>query len=101
MNGIKMSGIIRRFDDLGRIVVPREIRKLLQLHEGDAMEISVAGSTVRAVSCGFLQELPACLCHMRHRACACFQDHNHPERTHAVAVRKGPYPDAGAIPLQP
>ena len=46
MNGIKMSGIIRRFDDLGRIVVPREIRKLLQLHEGDAMEISVAGSSI-------------------------------------------------------
>ncbi|MCM1188549.1 MAG: AbrB/MazE/SpoVT family DNA-binding domain-containing protein [bacterium] len=47
MNEIKMSGIIRRFDDLGRIVVPREIRRLLQLHEGDAMEISVAGNSIR------------------------------------------------------
>lgn len=45
--GKKMSGIIRRFDDLGRIVVPREIRRLLQLHEGDAMEISVAGNSIR------------------------------------------------------
>ena len=47
MNETKMSGIIRRFDDLGRIVVPREIRKLLQLHEGDAMEVSVAGNSIR------------------------------------------------------
>ena len=48
MNEVKkMSGIIRRFDDLGRIVVPREIRRLLHLHEGDAMEISVAGNSIR------------------------------------------------------
>ncbi len=47
MNETQRSGIIRRFDDLGRIVVPREIRKLLQLHEGDAMEISVAGNSIR------------------------------------------------------
>ena len=47
MNETKMSGIIRRFDDLGRIVVPREIRKLLRLHEGDAMEVSVAGNSIR------------------------------------------------------
>ena len=47
MNETKTSGIIRRFDDLGRIVVPREIRRLLQLNEGDAMEISVAGNSIR------------------------------------------------------
>ncbi len=47
MNETQRSGIIRRFDDLGRIVVPREIRKLLQLHEGDAMEVSVAGNSIR------------------------------------------------------
>lgn len=46
MNETKMSGIIRRFDDLGRIVVPREIRRLLQLREGDAMEISVAENSI-------------------------------------------------------
>ena len=47
MNETQRPGIIRRFDDLGRIVVPREIRKLLQLHEGDAMEVSVAGNSIR------------------------------------------------------
>lgn len=46
MKETKMSGIIRRMDDLGRIVVPREIRKLLNLHEGDALEISVAGNSI-------------------------------------------------------
>lgn len=46
MKEIKMSGLIRKLDDLGRIVMPREIRKLLQLHEGDAMEISVIGNSI-------------------------------------------------------
>lgn len=32
-------GIIRRIDDLGRIVIPREIRKQIQVMEGDPMEI--------------------------------------------------------------
>lgn len=46
MKEIKTSGIIRRLDDLGRIVVPREIRRLLHLHEGDVMEISVTGNSI-------------------------------------------------------
>lgn len=46
MKETAISGIIRRFDDLGRIVVPREIRRLLQLREGDAMEISVAENSI-------------------------------------------------------
>ena len=48
MKETAISGIIRRFDDLGRIVVPREIRRLLQLREGDAMEISVAENSIHA-----------------------------------------------------
>jgi transcriptional pleiotropic regulator of transition state genes len=32
-------GIIRHFDDLGRIVIPREIRKSLSIKEGGAAEI--------------------------------------------------------------
>lgn len=47
MSETKRSGIIRKFDALGRVVVPHEIRKLLHLHEGDAMEISVAGNGIR------------------------------------------------------
>lgn len=32
-------GIIRRLDDLGRVVLPKEIRKQLKFNEGDQMEI--------------------------------------------------------------
>lgn len=32
-------GIIRRFDDLGRICIPKEIRKTLSINDGDAVEI--------------------------------------------------------------
>ena len=35
----KSTGIIRRIDDLGRIVIPKEIRRSLRLREGDPMEI--------------------------------------------------------------
>mgnify|MGYP000229266106 CR=1 FL=1 len=39
---MKSTGMTRRLDDLGRIVIPREIRSTLQLHEGDPMEILIS-----------------------------------------------------------
>lgn len=36
---MKATGIIRRIDDLGRIVIPKEIRRSMGIREGDAMEI--------------------------------------------------------------
>ena len=36
---MKATGIVRRFDELGRIVIPKEIRRNCHLREGDAMEI--------------------------------------------------------------
>ena len=38
------TGIIRRIDELGRVVVPKEIRKKLKIHEGDPLEIYTDGS---------------------------------------------------------
>jgi AbrB family looped-hinge helix DNA binding protein len=34
------TGIVRRIDDLGRVVIPKEIRRKLNIHEGDPLEIS-------------------------------------------------------------
>ncbi len=36
---MKATGIVRRFDDLGRIVIPKEIRQRFNLKEGAPMEI--------------------------------------------------------------
>lgn len=35
------TGIIRRIDDLGRIIIPKEIRRILHLKEGDPLEIGI------------------------------------------------------------
>lgn len=36
---LKATGIVRRIDDLGRVVIPKEIRKTLHIREGDPLEI--------------------------------------------------------------
>ena len=36
---MKATGIVRRIDDLGRIVIPKEIRRTLRIRETDPMEI--------------------------------------------------------------
>lgn len=43
---MKATGIIRRVDDLGRIVIPREIRKNLGIREGDPLELYVEKDTI-------------------------------------------------------
>ena len=36
---MKATGIVRRIDELGRIVIPKEIRRTLRIREGDPLEI--------------------------------------------------------------
>lgn len=36
---MKATGVVRRIDDLGRVVIPKEIRKTLRIKEGDPLEI--------------------------------------------------------------
>lgn len=43
---MKATGVIRRIDDLGRVVIPKEIRKNLRIKEGDNLEIFVQNEEV-------------------------------------------------------
>ena len=36
---MKATGVVRRIDDLGRVVIPKEIRKTIRINEGDPLEI--------------------------------------------------------------
>ena len=41
---MKSTGLIRRIDDLGRVVIPKEIRRQNHIHEGDPLEIYLDGN---------------------------------------------------------
>lgn len=41
---MKATGIVRRIDDLGRVVIPKEIRRVLRIREGDPLEIYTSNS---------------------------------------------------------
>ena len=43
---MKATGIVRRIDDLGRVVIPKEIRRELHINEGDPLELFCEGSAV-------------------------------------------------------
>lgn len=43
---MKTTGIIRRIDELGRVVIPKEIRRTCNIHEGDPLEIYIDNDAV-------------------------------------------------------
>jgi transcriptional pleiotropic regulator of transition state genes len=43
---MKSTGVVRKIDELGRIVLPSELRKVFGIREGDELEISVEGETI-------------------------------------------------------
>ena len=72
---MKSTGIIRRVDDLGRIVLPMELRRTLGILEHDEVEIYVDGHQIvlqkfspRCIFCGYDEDLinycGKCVCRM-------------------------------------
>lgn len=43
---MKATGIIRRIDDLGRVVIPKSLRQTMRIVEGDALEIFTEGDAI-------------------------------------------------------
>ena len=43
---MKATGIVRRIDDLGRVVIPQDIRRTMKIHEGDPLEFFTEGDAI-------------------------------------------------------
>lgn len=43
---MKSTGIVRKVDELGRIVIPKELRRTLAINQGDPVEIYVEGEQI-------------------------------------------------------
>lgn len=53
------TGVVRRIDDLGRVVIPKEIRKTLRIKEGESLEISVQEDRIILQKFSFLGKIYA------------------------------------------
>ena len=71
---MKATGIVRRIDDLGRVVIPKEIRRTLKIREGEPMEIftEIGGSVIfkKYSPAGEQSATAANLCEALYRTCA-------------------------------
>lgn len=61
---MKPAGVVRKVDQLGRIVLPKSLRKRYQMNEGDPVEILVQGDHIileryrpKCVFCGSMEEV--------------------------------------------
>jgi len=68
---MKATGIVRRIDDLGRVVIPKEIRRVLRIREGDPLEIFTEkdGEVIfkKYSPMGELAEFAAQICESMHK----------------------------------
>ncbi len=93
---MKATGIVRRIDDLGRVVIPKEIRRTMRIREGDPLEIYTAsdGEVIfkKYSPIGELSEFASQYTDVLHRAT------NLPvmitDRDHVIAVAGMPKKDA-------
>ncbi|GIO86367.1 SpoVT/AbrB family regulatory protein [Paenibacillus faecis] len=70
---MKPAGVVRKVDQLGRIVLPKSLRKRYQMNEGDPVEILVQGDHIileryrpKCVFCGSMEQVSdfreRCIC---------------------------------------
>ncbi len=81
---MKATGIVRRIDDLGRVVIPKEIRRTMRIREGDPLEIftDTGGEVVfkKYSPVGEMSEFASQYAEVLYRACGqpviiCDRDH--------------------------
>lgn len=68
---MKATGIVRTMDSLGRIVIPVELRRTLEVGEGDALEIFSEDNTII-----LRKYLPSCIFCGNSRDVSTFKGHN-------------------------
>jgi AbrB family transcriptional regulator (stage V sporulation protein T) len=72
---MKATGIVRRIDDLGRVVIPKEIRRTMRIREGDPLEIYTEkdGEVIfkKYSPMGELSEFAAQICDSLHKSTDC------------------------------
>ena len=72
---MKATGIVRRIDDLGRVVIPKEIRRTMRIREGDPLEIYTDkdGEVIfkKYSPMGELSEFAVQICDTLHKTTGC------------------------------
>ena len=72
---MKATGIVRRIDDLGRVVIPKEIRRTMRIREGDPLEIYTSrdGEVIfkKYSLLGGVEDFAADLCETMSRSTGC------------------------------
>lgn len=72
---MKATGIVRRIDDLGRVVIPKEIRRTMRIREGDPLEIYTDkdGEVIfkKYSPMGELSEFASQICDTLHKTTGC------------------------------
>ena len=70
---MKSTGIVRKIDELGRLVLPKELRSTLKIHERDSLEIFVEDSMIvlkkYEPSCIFCGEMDGLTSYKGHNVC--------------------------------
>lgn len=87
-----ISGIVRRIDDLGRIAIPKDIRRQLEIKEGDALEIAVIGGHLIQISKYVpAEQYASVLQHLMRNidSDTCFSDEEHLEIMDSLKVALG------------